>query len=317
LEVPTVVADAGGFIRDSPTDPDMGRTRILLKALHDMGLKYANVGYTDIGGGVDKVKNMAQEAGVELISANVSDASGKLLFQPYAVQTVKTKNGEMKVGFIGVTRPRIPVPKRKVTSGTAEAATPTPAPAANDKSGGATVGDMQEALQKYVPELRQKSDIVVALIFDRRDKISEFLKDLPAEGKVDVAISGEYLQPQANVLDINGTKLVSAGYEGRQSGLLTFSAKDKKISATSNELIEILQSIPTVPEITKYVNDAKNLTLQPTAVTPTHINAAEAAKLNLSKNGGTTAIMNAVQEKQKQKEAEKGASPAKLDLGNP
>jgi hypothetical protein len=278
LNVPLVITDAGGYVRDNPTDSDMSRSKILLEALHALGANVVNVGYSDLSGGADKLKSAAEAAKVELISANVNDGSGNLMFKPFSVQTVKAKEGDVKVAFVGVTRPRIPVVRKKSTSATQDMTTPTPAPA---QPGSYTVTDMIDALQKYVPEARKQADLVVALVYDRRDKTSEMLKEL-GEAKPDIAISGEYLQPQANVLDINGTKLVSAGYEGRQTGLLVVSVKDKKVAAASNQFIEIVQSLPDVADITKYVTEAKSLTLAPTA--PPAVAGAKPAQLGLDKD---------------------------------
>lgn len=307
LKIPVTVVDAGGYVRDQPTDTDIGRSKLLLKALHTLGANVVNVGYSDLSGGVDKLKGIAKAADVEAISANVTDASGKLLFPPYSVQTVKTPAGDVKIGYVGVTRPRIPVIHKKATSGTQEAASSTPA---GGNTEGYTITDAIDALEKYVPEARQKADLVVALVYDRRDKTAEMLKELGDKAKLDVAISGEYLQPQANVLDINGTKLVSAGFEGRQTGLLVVSVKDKKIAAASNQFIEIVQSLPSLPEITKFVTEAKSLTVAP-AGTPA-IGGAAPAQLDLGKDesekrpAGKTSSDKSSAEKPK---------PAKLDLG--
>ncbi|MGI8907726.1 MAG: hypothetical protein ACR2IE_14690 [Candidatus Sumerlaeaceae bacterium] len=304
LGIPVLVADAGGYVRDNPTDTDLGRTRILLQALHAMGATAANVGFTDISGGVDKIKSAAETAKIKLISANVADTSGKLLFDPYYVESVKTTAGEVKVAFVGVTRPRVPVAKTKTTSGTV--ATPVAGAGQNDSGASFSITDPGEALLKYIPEARQKADLVVALVYDRRDKASELLKDLPAEAKVDIAISGEFLTGQANILDVNGTKLVSGGFEGRQTGLLTFSASDKKVVAASNQFIEILQTIPTVPEITRYVVEAKSLTTPPAGL-PVAGKAPPVRLGGAEQNATTTGSVRTAP-------AEKG-TPAKLDLG--
>lgn len=301
LKIPLVVVDAGGYVRDQPTDTDVSRSKLLLKGLHALGANVVNVGYTDLAGGADKLKDIAKAAEVEAISANVNGPDGKLLFAPYTVQTAKTPAGDVKVAFVGVTRPRIPVVHKKATSGTQEAATPA---AEGDSSAGYTITDAVDALNKYVPAARQKADVVIALVYDRRDKTAEMLKDLGSAGKVDAAISGEYLQPQANVLDINGTKLVSAGFEGRQTGLLVLSVKDKKIAAASNQFIEIVQSLPSVPEITKFVTEAKALTMAPVG---TPAGGAVPMQLNLGKDESS--------KKSNEKGNAEKAKPAKLDLG--
>lgn len=279
--VPTVAADAGGYLKDVFTDFDVVRSKAALKAMGVIGYDAVNVGYTDLGAGVKTVREAAEAAKVPLISANIVDASGKPVFEPYRVETVKLSNGqEVKVGFIGVTRPRL-------TAGMAPRWTPTPAPASapgattsalnlsvpkmvagseGETTGGAvseayTVGDPVEALNKYLPELKEKSDLIVLLSYNRREGVKQQLSQLGELARaIDVAVAGEYSAAQTGVQTEGQTRIVSGGYEGRQVGLLMMSVENGDVQKDAHKWIEVEQSIPSVPEVKSIVEEAKAAT---------------------------------------------------------
>lgn len=264
LNLPTVKVDAGGFLRDMPTDRDIQRSRGLLRILGEIGVDAVNVGFTDIGAGVERLKEISEGSGAKLISANIVDNAGKLIYEPYVVKEIQTPKGEtIRFGIVGVTRPRVPITARTTTS--TVPATPTPAAA----EGGYTVQNPVDALNRIVPELRTKADVVVVLLYDRRDKASNTITALAEDAKVDVVVTSEWLSPHANLMNVDDTRVVSAGFEGRQMGLLTMAFENKEISRAENQFIEVLQSIPTVKKITDLMQQVKGQQGQPATPSPT------------------------------------------------
>lgn len=277
--VPTVKVDAGGYLKDVFTEFEMVRTKAILRAWGVMGFNAVNVGYTDLGAGVKTLKETAAAANVPLVSANIVGADGNPVFDPYRVETVQLRNGEeVRVGYIGVTRPRY-------SAGMAPRWTPTPAPAQaplttptaslggvreHDRSMGSdaagqageadavTVGDPVEALKKYLPELKEKSDLIVLLSYGRRDTVKQQLENLgDLAGAIDIAVAGEYNAAQTGVQMQGATRLVSGGYEGRQVGLLLLDLAGGAIKRDAHKWIEIEQSIPSVPELKQIVDETK------------------------------------------------------------
>jgi len=276
LKIPVVTVDAGGFVRDMPTDRDFERSKTALQALKVMGVDAVNVSFTDLGGGVDKLKEIATAADVKLISANVAGGDGNLLFDPYVIIDAKTAEDKpIKIGVIGVTRPRV-----AITTKPSDAAAATTGSATGAQKRGAgnsfTITDPTEALVKHVPELRGKADVVVALLYDRRDHAPTLINTLSAEAHPDVVITSEWLNPNTAIMNAGSTRIVSAGFEGRQMGLLTLGFEGTKLSTASNQLVEILQTIPPLAEVTAVMEKLKS---SPTArATP----AATPAKLKLN-----------------------------------
>ncbi len=290
--VPTVAVDAGGYMKDVFTDFDVQRTKAALKIMGMLSFDALNVAYTDLGSGVEKLKDEARGASVPLVSANIVGADDKPVFEPYRVHSITLRSGEeVKVGFIGVTRPRLasgmaprwtptPAAGAAVTTTSATALKPQPGTGAErDRTRGSegaavagaeayNVADPVEALKKYIPELKEKSDVIVLLSYGKRQAVKDQIKALGELGKeIDVAVAGEYTAAQTTVETEGSTRIVSGGYEGRQVGLLLAEVVDGEIKQLAQKFIEIEQSIPSVEQI-------KNVVTQTTQVTTGQIGGA-------------------------------------------
>lgn len=255
LNVPAIRVDAGGFVRDMPDERAITLSKHLLKGLGTIGYDAVNVSFTDLALSPAELKSAAQDADLSLVSANVTDQSGQLLFDPYIIKDVQLTDGSaMKVGILGITRPRVEV------SGS------SPAPVANpDAAQGAAnaviIADAAESVNKYLPELAEKADFVVVLHYDRRSNADRFLNSLSNNSMIDVLVMGENNQIQGSVQAIDNVQVVSGGYEGRQLGTLYVELDDeKKVASTWNKHIEVLQTIPPVAEITQVLEEAHSAT---------------------------------------------------------
>jgi len=104
-EWPFVIADAGNSILSTPRVDEARATsyrevaRLLLKAHKDMGVSVQNVGFLDLGFGVDFLKQASKENGLPFISASWTDEKGTLIFAP--THTVKVSE-QVSVTFIGL-----------------------------------------------------------------------------------------------------------------------------------------------------------------------------------------------------------------------
>ncbi len=259
LKVPALQVDAGGFMRENADPKAIDLSKHVLKGLGKIGYDVINVGYTDLAAEPADVKAVAQEAGLTLVSANITDAQGQLVFDPYAVKEVQLTDGStLTVGVIGVTRPRI-----QVTGG-------VPAPVGPGATGNSTehgtVTDPQEALNKYLPELAGKADFVVVLHYDRRANADKIVAGITDKKLLDVLVLGENSQIQGNVQEVEGVQVVSGGYEGRQVGTLYVELNpEKNVASTWNKHIEVLQTIPPVAEVTSVIEAAHAAAKAPTA----------------------------------------------------
>lgn len=250
LKIPNIKVDAGGFIRDMADATLVEQSKHLLKGMGRMGYQVVNVAFTDLMLPPDQLEATASEAGLKLVSANIVNTSGEPVFAPYEVVDVTLTNGEsLKVGVLGVTRPRI-----ELTT-----ANDTPMPATSD--GSLTITDPAAAMNKYLPELAEKSDFVVVLNYDRRSNGDRIVNSIQNRDLVDVVVLGENNQLQGNAQAVDGVQVVSGGYEGRQLGTLYVELKDDNdIASVWNKHIEIVQTIPPVPEITQVMDAAHGAT---------------------------------------------------------
>ncbi len=280
LQIPVLQVDAGGFIRDMPDQKMLTQAKYLLTGLGKMGYDVINVGFTDLALTPAELKQNAQEAGVKLVSANLVGPDGNPIFDPYVIQEVKLTNGQaLKIGVIGVTRPRVEV------QGDA-ANLPSTIAAGSPQAGTSetlTVLNPIETINKYAPEVAGKADFVVVMDYDRRGNADKVVKGLTDKSLVDVLVMGENSQIQGTVQNVDGVQVVSGGYEGRQLGTLYMELKDNNVASTWNKHIEVLQTIPPVPEITQLIEEVHSATQPPsnaTAATPATTPAGP-AKLDL------------------------------------
>ncbi|WNZ59829.1 5'-nucleotidase [Myxococcus sp. MxC21-1] len=97
-----LVLDAGNALfksRDSAQAPDArARAELVLSQMDAQGTAAMAVGARDLGFGVGFLKKQTRQAKLKLLSANLADAQGKLLFPASLVTTV----GGVKVGVVGV-----------------------------------------------------------------------------------------------------------------------------------------------------------------------------------------------------------------------
>ena len=171
-------------------------------------------------------------------------------------------------GLIGVTRSRVPAvipsPVAPLTSGT-NSAPPAFRPVPTPQHEGFAVEDPAKALEKYLPELRDKADLVVVLDYETRDAAKNLMQKVKVTSATQVVVAGEWTGMFGDVPEVNGAQVVSAGFEGRQVGNMLIEFQNDKPMKGVNRIVEVLQSIPTVPAVTKLVEEAKKAVISPTA----------------------------------------------------
>lgn len=280
--VPPIQLDAGGFLKNAANPIYVQQARLLLRALGQLKVDAINIGVDDLAAGLKMLQEEKTSSSLPLVSANIV-ADGKPLFDPYKIVEVKTKGGAaVRVGIIGVTRAAPKTAPRKtpataittdtessgddttssvswllpeVAKGWGSEATPEPAKGTEAYE----IIDQAEAIRKVLPEVREKSDIVILLDYEARDFVRRTLSRLEEEAeKIDVAIAGEYLAPKGDIEIVGTTRLVSPGFEGRYVGHMLLEMKDSEITSATNVLIEVLQSFPSVPELTRTMETARD-----------------------------------------------------------
>jgi 2',3'-cyclic-nucleotide 2'-phosphodiesterase (5'-nucleotidase family) len=101
---PVLVLDAGDALAASGSPPgprDVEKARMILAGMSKAGTAGMAVGDRDLVLGVAPLQQMAKEAGVPLLAANLLDAAGKPLFERSRLVTA----GATKVGLLAVYAP--------------------------------------------------------------------------------------------------------------------------------------------------------------------------------------------------------------------
>lgn len=256
---PVLKVDAGGFMRDLPYDVHRTRTVFMLEAMKELQFDVVNVAFPDVSAGISYLQDLQTSFSTPFISANIVDETSAPVFAPYKIVTVELKDGtKVRIGFIGVTRSK-------------EQGNPAIifAPGSPPEKPGKTyaIADEVEALKTYLPKVKAQSDVVVLLAFAFRPSVVKLLQQLgDAASNINIAVAGDWQGLFRDIVEAQGVKIVAGGFEGRQVGHLMLDLAGKKVNAAALQMIEIEQSIPPVPEISKYLEKAKTTLLSPVAV---------------------------------------------------
>ena len=159
---PLVLLDTGNF-SDNPTEVGDLRTAALLQSMKTLGYKAINIGERDLALGYDDFVARTEGTGMTFLSTNiVKQGTKNPVFPPYAVFDVKGTSGKpVRVGVLGVDRYN-PIWQKAGPTGT--------------NLGMASPADM---IAKYLPEVREKSDVVVLLASLSKEDARDLAKRFP------------------------------------------------------------------------------------------------------------------------------------------
>lgn len=247
--LPMIKVDGGGYYTNAPTPMQTTRTQLALQAMSELGYDAINVGYLDLAGGLKVLKEVETTKPLHLISANVVDPqTSQPIFAPYVIKDVKLRTGEdVKIGVLGVT----------ATAGSQTI------PPSNEYR----INGIQETIEHYLPELAPKCDWVMVLDYQQRDPAYSLVDDLTTPSQIAMFFAADFLIGQSydyyrgghNVKLVNGIPVLGSGFEGRHVGHMLVKLEDKRPSSHYwNELIEVVQSIPSVPEFTHFITESEN-----------------------------------------------------------
>lgn len=177
---------------------------------------------------------MQQKYGFEFVCANMRDGNGKLLFDPWTT----VESGGVKLGFISVISPRY------------EIVTMT---AGNDEF---VIDDEREALDRYLPEMRGKVDLVVLLAQMPSSSIREMLTAMGPGSGIDICIEGRDARQYRRINRVNGDViLLAANNEGKYIGQLDLVlGPDKKIEDATVTVHALDDNAPENDDLRKKVD---------------------------------------------------------------
>ncbi len=123
------------------------KTGALVQAMGELGYRAANIGFRELNMGYDAFVKRVEGASFPFISANVvRKDTGEPVFQPYTILDMELHGGKtIKVGVLGVVRFN-PVFLK-----------------AGPEGSNLMVARPETMIARYLPEVREKSDLVVLL----------------------------------------------------------------------------------------------------------------------------------------------------------
>lgn len=246
-----LAVDAGEFSAPpSPAPTVSAKSLYVLEVMKKIGYDAVNPAAHDLQLGLDVLLPVAKDSSVPFVSANLLRREDRsLLFR----ESVLVSKGKMNVAITGVTMPAVVV--RKTID-----------------SLGVEVTDPKTALQKILPELRRKSDLVVVLAHMPEVDARQLGEDL--FGMIDILVVGVATASKGVVTPAHGGALyLTAGNRGQALGLVKVARGEGRPRALVGEEIVLTYEYPEDPEIAKaneefrkYLNEISKITVVTKAV---------------------------------------------------
>jgi 2',3'-cyclic-nucleotide 2'-phosphodiesterase (5'-nucleotidase family) len=168
--------------------------RVIVGAMNALGYDAMTVGQMDLYAGVEVLLQRAREASFAILSCNlVGLKDGKPLFAPY---TIVERDG-VRFGILGVSEPDL-----------------------GDLPGvlaAAQVLGPRESVQRYLVEVRSKSDVVILLSHLGLESDVMLAQTTPG---IDLIVGGKSRQLLTEPEIVGHTVIVQAGYDGEWLGRL-------------------------------------------------------------------------------------------------
>jgi 2',3'-cyclic-nucleotide 2'-phosphodiesterase (5'-nucleotidase family) len=203
-----LILDAGDLLFSTKNidatnkNSEIFRANAILEGYQKVGCDAINVGHYEVLNGLSFLREIEKTTDIPFISSNLKDSkSGELLFDPYII----FERGELKIGVIGATD-LIPDTMKTIQS-----------------------SDFIESCNRFAKELKDKVDIVVALVNASRSTQNGLPEKMP---NVDFIItSGNTSMSRTNSPQKeNGPFLYSCGKQGKYFLTLTLDIKEKGVS---------------------------------------------------------------------------------------
>lgn len=223
----TLVLDAGDTLHGMPI-VNISKGQNAIKVLEAAGYKYMTLGNHDFNYGKDRLFELAAMSQVGMLSANIVDENGEYIFTPYVIEEI----GGVKVGIYGLTTP--------------DAATLT-----NPKNVvGLTIKDPIEASKEIVAELKDKTDIIIALAhlgLDESSTVTSKALALAVDG-IDLIIDGHsHHKLEAGQLEGN-TLIVQTENYGKNLGFVDIEVKNNEVVSKTARLVGAEATAETLPD---------------------------------------------------------------------
>jgi hypothetical protein len=203
-----LVVDLGDFFGNRVPTQEKSRSKVIIDCMRIAGYDVATIGEKELNYGLDFLMEQLRDGRFDVVSANFFNAEDStLLFDPYVVKKV----GDIKVGLIGLMDDD---PRRVGVFEQLERA---------------YVTSYVEAARRYLPEVSEKCDIVVALAHVGLGNARKLAEQVP---DFDVVLVGHGGDRTPSAEKVGETILVKSGSKSSSIGTLLLSLnEDNRIVA--------------------------------------------------------------------------------------
>jgi 2',3'-cyclic-nucleotide 2'-phosphodiesterase (5'-nucleotidase family) len=253
--VPALFLDAGNLFTDDRFSADqlpadvMTKNKWVVKSYGDFNHDAGNVSYADLPYMAELLKRDGYDERIreypfikKLVSANITPLSDlHVAPEPYLIREITLKRGApgktLRVGILGLTMPK-----------------PVEGGARLNEYAGFRIGDPFEAAKRVLPELDQKTDLIVVLAYmpllDAQRLASENLQ-------IDSIIYARENHDRPEVQHFGRAKLVSAFHETKYLGELRVYMNGEGVPQNqTNRYVELDSVIPDDPKASEAVTAA-------------------------------------------------------------
>lgn len=233
-----LVLDAGDTLHGMPI-VNISKGENAIKVLEASGYDYMTLGNHDFNYGKERLLELRDMSQVEMLSANILNEKGEYVFTPYVIKEV----GGVKVGIFGLTTPE-----------TAYKTSPT-------NVEGLTFADSIDVSKKMVEELKDKTDVIIALAHIGLDESSVVTSKAIAEAVdgIDVIIDGHShtLLETGNL--VNNTLIAQTGNYDQNLGYVNLELQNGEVVNKTAELLKAETAANTLadPDLTKVIDEVK------------------------------------------------------------
>ncbi len=229
---PVLNVDAGGAIAGS-ADYDIIQYRFLARAYATMGFAALNMGGREAMIPRETLASLASASPVPLISASLVDReTRKPLLEPYRI----VKVGGTRVGILGVVSPD----------------------SVKSAGEGIAVLGLNEAIDRQLPELSAKSDLVILLAFANESEMKLLARDY---FEFALILGGDVAGPTQDIIRENDSMILYTTNQARTVGTLkarVAGEKRKRLVDPSYQIQLLEEEIPQDEELRALVRDFRS-----------------------------------------------------------
>jgi hypothetical protein len=201
----------------------------ILKGYDKMGYHAVNIGQREILLGFDALKKIKGQYS-RFVSANVYGPDGQLVFNPYIV--TKLSNG-YRCGIIGIVDDDV---------------------TADEIGEGLKLAPPIDALSKYLPDLKKKSDYIVLLAFAEQEKLKAIARHF---FEINIIVGGKVQQASSYPLLENKSAIVFNTDKGKNVGKLDIRLASENRRRYDNDIFVIEEAMKKDEVIAALVEEYK------------------------------------------------------------